>query len=283
MSAEHFLAGKEWSLEAVDEEGSAPAAAPVKVEKVKADEYLAPEGGDASKFDFSSTLTLDLVPMEEAIAPEDFNRPEPVSIEHRLEGASIGTPKGVVKRVIVLGASIGGPEAVREYLAAIPGKFPALFLLAQHMGAEFLELMAAQLAKVTPLTVRTPTHGERVAHGEVIVVPTDKRLIVDADGVVQLRPLTETSPYSPSIDMVIRDAADQFGANATAIVFSGMAHDAIEGSKYLAAKGGKVWVQDPDTCVISSMVDGATEAGVVSFSAGPQQLAQQTASVFGKA
>ena len=283
VSTEDFLAGKDWSLSDVEEEDGTPAPAPAPVQKVKADEYLAPEGGDASKFDFSSVMSLDLVPMEEAIAPEDFNKPEPVSVEHRLEGPAIGTPKGVVKRVVVLGASIGGPEAVREYLAAIPAKFPALFLLAQHMGAEFLELMSAQLAKVTPLTVRNPTHGERVGHGEVIVVPTDKRLLVDADGVVQLKPLTETSPYSPSIDLVIHDIADNFGGNATAIVFSGMAHDAIEGSKYLAAKGGKVWVQDPDTCVISSMVDGAVEAGVVSFTAGPAQLAQQTIAAFGKA
>jgi hypothetical protein len=282
VSTEDFLAGKDWSLSAVDEGGDA-APAPTPVQKVKADEYLAPEGGDASKFDFSSVMSLDLVPMEEAIAPEDFNKPEAVSVEHRLEGSSIGTPKGVVKRVIVLGASIGGPEAVREYLAAIPAKFPALFLLAQHMGAEFLELMSAQLAKVTPLTVRNPTHGERVGHGEVIVIPTDKRLVVDADGVVQLKALSETSPYSPSIDLVIHDIADNFGPAATAIVFSGMAHDAIEGSKYLAAKGGKIWVQDPDTCVISSMVDGAMEAGVVSFSAGPAQLAQQTLAVYGKA
>lgn len=55
-----------------------------------------------------------------------------------------------------------------------------------------------------------------------------------------------------------------------------MAHDAIEGAKHLSAKGGKVWAQDPDTCVISSMVDGAREAGVVAFMGSPAELAQQT-------
>ncbi len=283
LSAEDFLSGKDWSLENVEEEGeaaAAPPAAEVKVEKVAAQDFLAPEGGDSTKFNFDTSISLDLVPIEEAIAPEEMRRD--VVVEHRLDEVSIGTPKGVVKRVIVLGASIGGPEAVRDYLAAIPARFPALFLLAQHMGAEFLELMSAQLAKVTPLTVRTPTHGERVGHGDVIVVPTDKRLVVDADGVVQLRPLTESSPYSPSIDLVLHDIADEFGPKATAIVFSGMAHDAIEGSKYLAAKGGQVWVQDPDTCVISSMVDGAIEAGVVNYNAGPAQLARHTLDEYAK-
>lgn len=286
VSTESFLSGGAWSLEAMDEAtdddaGDARPAAPVpavKVEKVDAEQYLAPEGGDASKFDFDTSLKLDLMPMEEAISPErernDF------VVEHRLDGSAAVKP---IRRVIVLGASIGGPEAVREFLAALPARFPALFVLAQHMGAEFLELMASQLAKATPLTVRAPGHGERVAHGEVVVVPTTHRMLIDADGVVQLAHLPEASPYSPSIDLIVRDMADRFGAAATLIIFSGMAHDAIEGAKHLAAKGGQVWVQDPDTCVISSMVDGARDAGVVSFTGSPVELAKQTIAAVTKA
>ena len=60
-----------------------------------------------------------------------------------------------------------------------------------------------------------------------------------------------------------------------------MANDAIEGSKHVKDKGGRVWSQDPDTCVISSMVDGAREAGVVKFLGSPAQLAQQTIAAFG--
>lgn len=282
MSAESFLSGN-WSLETIDESGGeAEASDPATfgVEKIEARKYLAPEGGGADQFaGFDTGFKLDLVPMEEAVSPARSD----YVVEHHLGGVVIGTPRGVIQRVIVLGASIGGPEAVREFLAALPPRFPALFLLAQHMSAEFLELMSAQLAKVTPLTVRNPTHGERVGHGEVVVVPTSHRLLVDADGIVQLAQLTETSNYSPSIDLVLRDVADRFGANATAIIFSGMAHDAVEGGKYLAEKGGTIWAQDPDTCVISSMVDGARAAGIVSFLAGPQQLAQRTLDIYGKA
>jgi two-component system chemotaxis response regulator CheB/chemosensory pili system protein ChpB (putative protein-glutamate methylesterase) len=283
MSTESFLSGGDWSLEDVvesdgDDAAAKPAATPVVVEKVEAQDYLAPQGGDASKFDFDTSLKLDLMPMEEAVSPEgprsDF------FVEHRLDGSA---PVKPVRRVVVLGASIGGPEAVREYLAALPARFPALFVLAQHMGAEFLELMAAQLAKATPLTVRAPGHGERVSHGEVVVVPTTHRLLIDADGVVQLAHLPEASPYTPSIDLIARDVADRFGKDAILIIFSGMAHDAIEGAKHLAAKGGQVWVQDPDTCVISSMVDGARDAGVVTYTGSPAELAKQTVAAIGKA
>lgn len=281
VSTESFLSGGNWSLEELTEsDGDSPAPAPpvAAVEKVAAQDYLAPEGGDASKFDFGGGLNLDLIPMEEAVSP-DQDRSD-FFVEHRLDSSNAAK---AIRRVIVLGASIGGPEAVREYLSGLPARFPALFVLAQHMGAEFLELMAAQLAKATPLTVRAPGHGERVSQGEVVVVPTTHRLLIDADGVVQLAHLPEASPYTPSIDLIVRDMADTFGSQATLIIFSGMAHDAIEGAKHLTSKSGQVWAQDPDTCVISSMVDGARDAGVVVFTGSPSELSKHTIASIGKA
>jgi two-component system chemotaxis response regulator CheB/chemosensory pili system protein ChpB (putative protein-glutamate methylesterase) len=142
--------------------------------------------------------------------------------------------------------------------------------------------MSAQLAKAITLTVRNPTHGERVAHGDVLIVPTTHRVKLDGEGVVTMAHLPEKTQYTPSIDQVLRDIADAFGDKAGAIIFSGMAHDAIEGSQYLKGKGGTIWVQDPDTCVISSMVDGAREAGVVSFVGSPAQLAEKMIAEYGK-
>src|SRR5262249_30621612 len=119
-------------------------------------------------------------------------------------------------------------------------------------------------------------------NGDIVVVPTTHRLQVDVEGVVTLAHLPERSNYSPSIDLIMRDVADQFGDKAGAIVFSGMAHDAIEGSEYLRSKGGVIWVQDPDTCAISTMVDGVKQAGVVSFVGSPQELAAKIVADYGK-
>ncbi len=181
----------------------------------------------------------------------------------------------------MLGASIGGPEAVRDFLAALPLGFPVLFVLAQHMGEEFLELMSAQLAQAVALTVRNPSHGEHVAHGEIVVVPTAHRLQVDGEGVVTLAHLPERAAYSPSIDLVLSDVADQFGDKTGAIIFSGMAQDAIEGSKYLKSKGGVIWAQDPETCAISTMVEGVTQTGVVSFVGSLKELAAKMIADYG--
>lgn len=278
---------KEWSLEGGDQPVTGKAS--FGIEKMSAEEFLAPQVEPAARPAAPAapepTFSLELVPIEEAVAPTQHN---PAYVhEQRLESGpvkplKVGTGVGI-SRVVVLGASIGGPEAVRDFLGALPAGFPALFVLAQHMGEEFLELMSAQLRKSIALTVRNPTHGERVAHGDVLIVPTTHRLQVDAEGVIALAHLPEKMPYSPSIDQVLRDVADAFGDKTVAIVFSGMAHDAIEGSKYLKSKGGRIWAQDPETCVISSMVDGAREAGVVEFLGSPKQLADKMMAEYGKA
>jgi two-component system chemotaxis response regulator CheB/chemosensory pili system protein ChpB (putative protein-glutamate methylesterase) len=150
------------------------------------------------------------------------------------------------------------------------------------MGVEFVDLMAQQLAKATPLTVRTPTHGERVSHGEILIVPTTHRLQVDPEGIVVLERTSNEGAYSPSIDLVLRDVADRYGANAGAIIFSGMTTDSVEGCKYLAGKGGTIYAQHPDSCVVSSMIDGVMEAGVVKFLGAPRELADLLLSEVGK-
>lgn len=243
------------------------------IETVRPEEFLAPVAEDtAAHFDASAESALELIPLEEAVAPT------PIEAEGReswLDSAAGSARKTRIQRVWVLGASIGGPESVREFLALLPRDFPALFLVAQHLGSEFVDLMIQQLAKATPLTVRTPGHGDRASHGEVLVVPTSQRLLVGEDGVVVLERDQEEHAFSPSIDRVLRDVADRFGAKAGAIIFSGMSDDAAEGCRYLAGKGGHVYAQEPDTCVISTMIDGVCETGVVGFLGSPQALAEK--------
>lgn len=272
-----------WTLEDIDDPGAppsdaapapprAPAPAPAAafgIEKVRPEEFLAPPAETAAPtLPALDGLSLELIPLDEAVAPAPV---ESAAQESWLVAG--GAARAKVRRVWVLGASIGGPESLREFLSAFPRDYPALFLLAQHLGGEFVDMMARQLARATDLTVRTPTHGERVGHGEVVIVPASHRLLVDAQGVVVLERNVAEGAYSPSIDRVIEDAADRFGAEAGAIIFSGMSDDAAAGCRYLAAKGGQVYVQEPDSCVVSTMVEGVRDTGVVAFTGTPAELA----------
>lgn len=206
----------------------------------------------------------------------DGNYPAVPGLEPK-QPAAVPSGREPLMKVWVLGASIGGPESVRTFLEALPGDMPIAFVLAQHMGEEFLDLMTEQLDRAGAVTVKRAVHGDYLHHGQVVVVPTDKRILLDSDGLITLQALELDSPYTPCIDQVLRDVADQFGNDAGAIVFSGMASDAVQGSRYLADCGGTVWAQEASTCVVSSMVEGATDCGAVSFSAAPAHLAEALA------
>lgn len=180
-----------------------------------------------------------------------------------------------LNRLFVLGASIGGPEAIKAFLSRIPANTPASFVVAQHMGAEFLEMMAAQLNAATPLSVRYPKAGERLRHGEVVVAPATEEISIDDTGHLQFSSIPASSPYNPSIDQLVRNATDRFGDQLTLILFSGMGTDAVDGGRYLSDRGGQVWAQDRATCVIASMIDAAKSQGIVKFEGTPAQLAER--------
>lgn len=236
----------------------------------------APPKPAAPSFDFDS-IGLSLEPLQDAPAAPGapaFGLAASTPVSEESPPAPVAEAAGI-GRVVVLGASIGGPDALRSFLAEIPSGFPALFLLAQHLDSGFFEKLSEQLQKVSKLPVRLPTDGMRVGVGEVLVVSASERVRIDRQGNLRLEPHESRPAYSPSIDAVLRDAADTFGPRALAIIFSGMAGDAIEGAAHLAARGGEVWVQDPSSCVVSSMVDGIRNRGLAELVASPRELARQ--------
>lgn len=236
----------------------------------------------ASSYDFDS-LDLSLEPFAEE-SPDA--RPEPRNVQNATqqelaESASPAT-SGEIARVILLGASIGGPDALRSFLTELPADFPAVFLLAQHLDSGFFERLADQLQKVSKLTVKLPVDGARIGLGEVLVIGSGDRTRLDRKGNLSLEPFEARPAYTPSIDQMLKDAADTFGAQATAIIFSGMAGDAIEGAAYLVSRGGEVWIQDAASCVVSSMVDGIQSRGLCEFIGSPRELARQCITRFGQ-
>lgn len=197
------------------------------------------------------------------------------------ESAASAAAASGIPRVLVLGASIGGPDALRTFLAGLPADFPALFVLAQHLESGFFDRLAQQLQKVSRLPIRVASDSTPAVAGEVLVIPSGERIHIERDGSIRREPHLTPTHYRPCIDDVMRDIADSFGSRATAIIFSGMAGDAVEGAVYLTSKGGEVWVQDPGSCVVSSMVDGAQARGVVEFSGSPRELAEHCVARFG--
>lgn len=182
---------------------------------------------------------------------------------------------GLAKNVWVLGASLGGPDAVKEFFKYLPPDLPVAFILTQHLGANFISLLAEQLNQVTDYDVLTPSVGHVIRHKEVIVVPVNERLTINPIGAIELKPIKQEQQYSPSINMVLNDILARYGQNAGAIIFSGMGNDGLKGCEQLHKKGAMVWTQSADSCVISSMPENIVGKGFVSFSGNPKKLAEK--------
>ena len=186
----------------------------------------------------------------------------------------------LAKNVWVLGASLGGPDALKRFLIHIPEELPVAFIIAQHLGENFVSLLAEQLDRYTEFNVTVAKDGHVIRHNEVLITPTDKRITINPIGTVELKNITKETKYTPSINDAINDVAMRYKGNAGVIIFSGMCDDGVEGCKSLAAKDGQVWVQDPESCVISAMPESVLKKVTVNFSGTPEMLAKQLVSLY---
>lgn len=185
-------------------------------------------------------------------------------------------PANRPQRVWVLGASLGGPAAVKEFLDCLPANLPVAFVLAQHIDGSFLDTLCGVLARDNHIQCKVAVDGEALRHGEVAIAPVDYAIRFRHDGRIQSTGQEWEGPYAPSIDQVIQNVSDGFGPQVGgAILFSGMGNDGAIAAPKLAASGHPVWAQSSDTCACSSQPDSVRETGCVTFSGSPEQLAQQ--------
>ncbi|MGA9342384.1 MAG: chemotaxis protein CheB [Rhodanobacteraceae bacterium] len=243
------------------------------VDTISAEQFLAPDAPpeDEESANTPSTLELmplDLTPTEHADAAAHTHAPESWLDPDAPQQAATS-----ITRVWVLGAGIGGPEAVGEFLAGLPRGYPALFLLVQQMGADFVDQMTRQLARTTALAVRQARGGESVADGDVIVMLADEHLAIGDDRRVTVTP--DTADHESLVDRVLGEIADAFGARAGAILFSGTVAEVGDGARRVIEKGGLIFAQDSETCVIGAGADTSELADDVSFTGSPTQLAER--------
>lgn len=194
---------------------------------------------------------------------------------HRLEG-SINLeshPQGAAPFVWVLGASTGGPEAVKSFMQALPADLGVGFIYVQHIDPGYEQTLVDMLNKHSHYPACPVTHGAVLPVNATAVVAGDRRVELLDNGTLALHEGEWPGAYSPSIDQVFADVASSYGSQCGAIVFTGMADDGTAGARLIHQNGGQVWVQSPSSCTISSMPDEALNTGVVSVIASPEGLA----------
>jgi two-component system chemotaxis response regulator CheB len=191
-------------------------------------------------------------------------------------GASSGRPPSpfLPGGLVVIGASTGGPAALRELLENLPAKFPASVLVVQHMPPAFTGVLAAQLDRQVPLPVREARGGDPLQAGLALVAPGDYHLLVTADSRVELNRGPAIGGHRPSIDVTMQSAAQVYGSRVRGVVLTGMGEDGSQGLVAIHGKGGKTFAQDGHTCVVNGMPQKAIDRGVVDHVASPADIAR---------
>ncbi len=170
------------------------------------------------------------------------------------------TPLAPVE-IVAIGASTGGPLALRDILSCLPTGFPAPLVCVQHIGEGFLPAMVTWLAEVSTMPVRLATHGGVPQAGVVYFAPNGVHLEFDDGGCFALTQAPPCDGHRPSATVTLRAAARRFGAGAVGVLLTGMGRDGAEGMAAIAAAGGVTLAQDQASSVVWGMPGEAVALG----------------------
>lgn len=168
--------------------------------------------------------------------------------------------------IVVLGISTGGPQALKYLIPRLPATFPIPLAIVLHMPIGYTELFAHSLNEASSLEVVEARNGLVMRPGLVALAPAGYHLKLERtqpDTVVarlDLHPLD--TPHRPAVDVLFRSAADVFGERTFGIVMTGMGADGTAGAAWIKAKGGRVFTEAEDSCVVYGMPRSVVEAGL---------------------
>ena len=167
-------------------------------------------------------------------------------------------------RLVVIGASTGGPQALAQLFTSLPGDFEPAVLVVQHMADGFIESLAAWLNEMAALPVVVGESGRKLEPGTVTVAPSGLNMFVHDR---RLRVTCETPPptqfHVPGIDVTFRSVADNVGADAIGVLLTGMGRDGAAGMKALHDRGATTIAQDEATSAVYGMPAAAEALGAV--------------------
>jgi two-component system chemotaxis response regulator CheB len=187
---------------------------------------------------------------------------------------------GARPRVICVGSSTGGPQALAAFIKRLPRQLPVPMLVVQHMPAGFTAMLARHLDTLGGPRVAEAAGGEVLKPGQVLLAPGERHLLVRAEGESLVTQLSDAPPENfcrPAVDPTLRSIVAAVGGRAQAVILTGMGHDGLAGCKALAAAGGAVWAQDEASSVVWGMPGAVAKAGLAAELAPPEALAEALA------
>jgi len=164
------------------------------------------------------------------------------------------------ERVLAIGVSTGGPNALTYMLPQIPADFPAAIVIVQHMPAGFTEMFAMRLNSLCRIEVKEAKEGDMVLPGRALISPGGRHMKIKRKPFGTITVLSDSSSvngHRPSADVLFRSVASEYGSSATGLIMTGMGDDGADGIGDVMLNGGLTIAQDKESCVVFGMPNEA--------------------------
>jgi two-component system chemotaxis response regulator CheB len=175
-------------------------------------------------------------------------------------------PRVAPSKIVAIGISTGGPNTLQYVLAQLPADFPGSILVVQHMPEGFTEMFARRLNDTCSIEVKEAHSGDLLVAGRALICPGNRHMRVrqlPLGPVVVLSGEERVNGHRPSVDVLFRSVAHEFGATAMAVLMTGMGDDGADAMADVKAAGGLTIAQDSESCVVFGMPKAAIERGHV--------------------
>jgi two-component system chemotaxis response regulator CheB len=228
--------------------------------------YFAKPAGEMWGLDESlRVIREEMIPMIKAICARALQKTPLVGTTSRGLTAGKAPPRTGAVRVLAIGASTGGPNALAEICTQLPAEFPVPILIVQHMPPMFTRLLAERLSAQSPIHFQEARAGCLLKPGDAWVAAGDYHMIVVRDGLNYRLAVHQDPPENscrPSVDVLLRSVVQCFGADSLAVILTGIGQDGLRGCESLRSAGGQVLTQDEATSVVWEMPGYVARAGL---------------------
>ncbi|KYG05536.1 chemotaxis response regulator protein-glutamate methylesterase [Sorangium cellulosum] len=214
-------------------------------------------------FELSDELVRKVLAAAEARVHREGPRPQPPPAP----GAIPALPRA---RLVVIGTSTGGPQALTRLFAAMPGDFPVPIVVALHIPAGYTESLSRRLNDASALSVVEASDDLQLRPGLAVIARGGAHLEVRRHrdrASVRFAEASRASLYCPSVDLLFASAAAELGAGVLGVVLTGMGDDGLEGSRAIHKAGGRILVEAESSCVVHGMPRRVLEAGLAAAEA----------------
>ncbi len=177
--------------------------------------------------------------------------------------------------VVFLGASMGGPNAVKAFLDNLSPALPICILLAHHFNKNMLESLPRVLNRHNEWRCQVINMTQRLRVGYCLIAPIEQQIVCDSEGRVIVIDKQWAGDYKPSIGQLLKNTSEVYGSELISIIFSGMGNDGSQYLDHIQANNSQLWAQDPKLSACPSQPQAIVDSGYCQFIGSPEALAQR--------